>query len=127
MITSSLSPISETSWVRSSRTQGESSAFTRVQSCLPCRSTLFPTSISPCRAASLRSTGIASSRFPRMMSAFSIVWGSFETIFSFDASKKWIIRDGLNGTSRRGVGAPTQSGFPKSRGFRKRFSFEVDL
>jgi hypothetical protein len=44
--------------------------------------------------------------------------GTFATIFSFEKSRKWIIRDGLNGISVTGVGAPMASGFPKSRGFR---------
>jgi hypothetical protein len=61
------------------------------------------------------------------MSAFVRMSGSLPTIFSFDGSKKWIIRDGLNGMSRTGVGAPTQSGFPKSRGFRKGFSWRRSI
>jgi hypothetical protein len=44
--------------------------------------------------------------------------GSFAAIFSFDGSKKWIIRDGPNGTSRTGSGAPMARGFRKSRGLR---------
>jgi hypothetical protein len=53
------------------------------------------------------------------MSALAAVPGSFATIFSLDASKKWIIRDGGNGISRTGSGAPTQSGLKKSLGLRK--------
>jgi hypothetical protein len=45
--------------------------------------------------------------------------GTFAAIFSFDASKKWIIRDGFTGTSSTGSGAPIASGFAKSRGFLK--------
>src|SRR5919199_2968854 len=119
MTTSSLSPISVTSVVRSSSTHGESSAFTRVQSAVSPRSTSLPTLTSPSRAASLRSTGTASSRLPSTMSAFAAVSGSLATIFSFDASKKWIIRDGFTGISVTGAGAPTASGLRKSRGLRK--------
>src|SRR3954464_14075909 len=120
MITLSLSPISVTSVVRSSRTHGLSSALTRVHSWVSPKSVDLPTSTSPARAASLRSTGTASSRLPSTMSALAIVSGSFATIFSFEASKKWIIRDGGNGISRSGSGAPTQRGLKKSRGLRIR-------
>ncbi|GGN45174.1 hypothetical protein GCM10012285_28580 [Streptomyces kronopolitis] len=44
--------------------------------------------------------------------------GTFAAIFSLPGSKKWIIRDGRNGTSRTGVGAPTASGRKKSFGER---------
>src|SRR4051812_6793314 len=118
MITLSLSPISVTSVIRSSRAQGESRALTRVHSCVEPKSVSLPTRTSPSRAASLRSTGTASSRLPSTMSAFAIVSGSFDTIFSFEASKKWIIREGGNGISRTGSGAPTHSGLRKSRGAR---------
>src|SRR4051794_33914018 len=118
MITSSTSPISVTSVVRSSRTHGDSSELTRVHSCVSPSSTVLPTLTRPPRAASLRSTGTASSRLPSTMSALAIVSGSLATIFSFDASKKWIIRDGGNGISRTGSGAPTASGLKKSRGLR---------
>jgi hypothetical protein len=47
------------------------------------------------------------------------------TIFSFDGSKKWIIRDGVTGISVSGSGAPTASGFRKSRGLRKRELLQV--
>src|SRR5256885_575734 len=62
-----------------------------------------------------------SSRFdtPSTMSALAAVSGSFPTIFSLLGSKKWIIRDGLTGISVTGSGAPTASGFAKSRGLRK--------
>ena len=52
------------------------------------------------------------------MSALAIVSGSLATIFSLEASKKWIIREGGNGISRTGSGAPTASGLKKSRGLR---------
>ena len=38
------------------------------------------------------------------MSACLAMSGTFAAIFSFEASKKWIIREGLNGTSRHGLG-----------------------
>jgi hypothetical protein len=44
--------------------------------------------------------------------------GTFAAIFSFEASKKWIIRDGGNGISVTGSGAPSASGSKKSLGFR---------
>src|SRR4051794_37463005 len=119
MTTSSLSPISVTRVVMSSRTQGESSALTRVQSAVSPRSISWPTFTSPARAASLFSTAMASSRLPRTMSAFAAMSGSLPTIFSFEGSKKWIIRDGLTGISSTGSGAPTASGLRKSRGLRK--------
>jgi acyl dehydratase len=39
-------------------------------------------------------------------------------IFSFEKSRKWIIREGLTGISRAGSGAPMASGLRKSRGLR---------
>src|SRR5919108_1171129 len=118
MITSRRSPISPTRRSRSSSTQGDSSAFTRVHSAVPPRSTSRPTRTSPSRAASLRSAGTASSRLPSRMSVFAAMSGSFAAIFSFDGSKKWIIRDGLTGISSSGSGAPAASGLAKSRGLR---------
>ena len=117
MITSSLSPISVTSVVRSSSTQGLSSELTRVQSAVSPKSTSFATRTRPSRAASLLSTETASSRLPSRMSACFAMSGTFAAIFSFEASKKWIIREGLNGTSASGSGAPIASGLRKSRGF----------
>ena len=116
--TSSRSPIAATSWVRSSSTHGLSSAFTRVQSCVSPSSISEPTRISPSRAASLRSTGMASSRFPSRMSTCGAMSGALATIFSFEKSRKWIIREGRTGTSRIGSGAPIASGLKKSRGLR---------
>ena len=52
------------------------------------------------------------------MSACFARSGSFAAIFSFDGSKKWIMRDGLTGISRTGSGAPMASGLKKSRGLR---------
>jgi hypothetical protein len=45
--------------------------------------------------------------------------GTFAAMLSFDGSKKWIIREGVTGISRSGIGAPIASGLVKSRGFRK--------
>ena len=44
--------------------------------------------------------------------------GAFATIFSFEKSRKWIIREGLKGISGRGSGAPMASGLRKSLGLR---------
>ena len=41
------------------------------------------------------------------------------TIFSFEKSRKWIIREGLTGISRSGSGAPIACGWKKSLGFLK--------
>ena len=119
MITSSLSPISVTSVVRSSSTQGLSSELTRVQSAVSPKSVSFATRTRPSRAASLLSAGIASSRLPSRMSACWAMSGTLAAIFSFEASRKWIIREGLTGISSSGSGAPIASGLAKSRGFRK--------
>src|SRR3954465_15474598 len=118
MTTSSRSPISVTNVTRSSRTHGDSSALTRVHSGVPPRSASLPALTSPARAASLRSAGIASSRLPSRMSACLAISGTFAAIFSLLGSKKWIIRDGLNGISRSGSGAPMARGLKKSRGLR---------
>ena len=118
MITSSRSPISVTSVVRSSSTHGDSRLLTRVHSCVSPSSISLPTLTRPARAASLRSTGTASSRLPSRMSTVGAMSGTLATIFSFEKSRKWIIREGLNGISRIGSGAPIASGLPKSRGFR---------
>src|SRR5215212_5877676 len=116
MITLSCAPISVTSCVRSSSTHGLSRLFTRVHSCVSPNSTSLPTRIRPARAASLRSAGIASSRLPSRMSAWLAMSGTLAAIFSLEASKKWIIRDGGKGISRAGSGAPIASGLRKSRG-----------
>ena len=54
------------------------------------------------------------------MSVVAAMSGSFAAIFSFDGSKKWIIREGVTGISSSGSGAPTASGLAKSRGLRIR-------
>src|SRR3954447_20069485 len=118
MITSMRSPISATTWVRSSSTQGDSKEFTRVHSAVSPSSISRPTRISPARAASLRSTGTASSRLPRRMSTVGAMSGTLATIFSLEKSRKWIIRDGTTGISASGSGAPIASGWKKARGLR---------
>src|SRR3954471_15869298 len=118
IITSRRSPISVTTCVMSSSTHGDSSEFTRVHSCVSPSSISRPTRISPSRAASLRSTGTASSRLPSRMSTVGAMSGTFATIFSLEKSRKWIIREGLNGISRTGSGAPIASGLKKSLGLR---------
>ena len=82
-------------------------------------SMVLPTLTRPSRAASLRSTGTASSRLPSTMSALAIVSGSLATIFSLRRRR----RSGSSataGTGSRvtGSGAPTASGLKKSRGLR---------
>src|SRR3954469_13456137 len=118
MTTDSRSPISVTSVVRSSRPHGLSSALTRVHRAVSPRSTSRPTRTRPARAASLFSTAIAASGWPRRMSARWARSGSLPTIFSLLGSKKWIIRDGVTGISSGGSGAPTARGWAKSRGLR---------
>src|SRR5215213_3666527 len=118
MITSSFSPISVTTDVMSSSTHGDSSEFTRVHSCVSPSSISRPTRSSPSRAASLRSTGTASSRLPSRMSTVGAMSGTLATIFSLEKSRKWIIREGLNGISRSGSGGSMASGLKKSRGLR---------
>src|SRR5215218_3923138 len=118
MTTSMRSPISATILVRSSSTHGLSRAFTRVQRAASPRFISRPTLIRPSRAASLRSSGTASSRLPSRMSTVGAMSGTLATIFSFEKSRKWIIREGLNGISRSGSGASMASGLKKSRGLR---------
>src|SRR3954451_11922002 len=120
MITLSLSPISPTTCVRSSRTQGDSSELTRVHSCVSPSSISLPTLIRPARAASLRSTGTASSRLPSRMSTVGAMSGTFATIFSLEKSGKWIIREGRTGISRAGSGASIARGLKKTLGVRMR-------
>ena len=119
MITSSLSPISVTSWVRSSSTQGLSSELTRVHSAVSPKSESLAAWIRPSRAASLLSTVTASSRLPSRMSVCLAMSGALAAIFSLEASRKWIIREGLSGISRSGSGASIARGSKKSRGFLK--------
>src|SRR5205085_4699523 len=118
MTTSSLSPISPTSVVRSSRTHGDSRLLTLVHSAVSPKSISLPALTSPSRAASFLSTGTASSRLPSRMSTVGAMSGTFASIFSLEKSTKWIIRLGLNGISSTGSGAPIASGLAKSRGLR---------
>src|SRR3712207_4767804 len=118
IITSSRSPISVTSVVMSWSAHGDSSALTRVHSAQSPKSVSRATRTRPSRAASLRSTGTASSRLPSRTSQRAARSGSLAAIFSLAGSKKWIIRDGLSGISRIGAGAPMARGFVKSRGLR---------
>src|SRR6478735_10042050 len=118
--TSSTSPISVTNVTRSSSTQGDSSAFTRVHNGVPPRSAVLPTSTNPARAASFLSAATASSRLPSRTSAVRAISGTLARIFSFDGSKKWIIREGVTGISRTGSGAPMASGAKYERGLRIR-------
>ena len=53
------------------------------------------------------------------MSACFAMSGTLAAIFSFEASKKWIIREGRKGTSSTGSGAPIASGWANWRGFLK--------
>ena len=53
------------------------------------------------------------------MSVFSAMSPALATIFSFEKSRKWIIREGLTGISRSGSGAPIACGWKKSLGFLK--------
>ena len=53
------------------------------------------------------------------MSTCLAMSGTLAAIFSFEGSKKWIIREGRKGTSSTGSGAPMASGWAKVRGFLK--------
>ena len=53
------------------------------------------------------------------MSVCLAMSAALATIFSFEKSRKWIIREGLTGISRSGSGAPIASGWKKSLGFLK--------
>ena len=56
------------------------------------------------------------------MSTVGAISGTLATIFSLEKSRKWIIRDGLNGISTIGAGAPIANGLTKSRGLRTTLS-----
>ncbi len=120
MITSSLSPTSVTAAVRSSSAHGESRLFTRVQNWVAPKSLSLPTWTSPARACSLSLAGTPSSRLASSTSTVGMMSGTLPTIFSLEGGKKWIIRDGRNGISRTGSGAPRASGRKKSLGLRMR-------
>jgi len=53
-----------------------------------------------------------------MTSHFAAMLGALAAILGLLGSKKWIIRDGRNGISRTGSGAPMAMGLKKSLGFR---------
>ena len=78
----------------------------------------LPISTRPARAASLSLAGTPSSRLASRTSTVGAISGTLATIFGFDGGRKWIIRDGRNGISRTGSGAPTASGRKKSLGGR---------
>jgi hypothetical protein len=44
------------------------------------------------------------------MSVVVAISGALATIFSFEKSRKWIIREGVTGISSSGSGAPMASG-----------------
>ena len=44
------------------------------------------------------------------MSTLAAMSGTFATIFSLEKSRKWIIREGRNGISLSGLGAPIANG-----------------
>ena len=50
------------------------------------------------------------------MSVLVAMSAALETIFSFEKSRKWIIREGLTGISRSGSGAPIASGGEEGTG-----------
>jgi hypothetical protein len=52
------------------------------------------------------------------MSVLAAMSAALATIFSFEKSRKWIIREGATGISESGSGAPIASGLKKSRGLR---------
>ena len=91
--------------------------MTRVQSAVSPKSVALAIWIRPSRAASFRSAAIASSSLPSRMSACVAISGTLAAIFSFEGSKKWIIREGLTGISIGGWGAPMASGCANWRGF----------
>ena len=53
-----------------------------------------------------------------MTSHFAAMLGTLAAILGLLGSKKWIIRDGRNGISRAGSGAPIAMGLKKSLGLR---------
>ena len=61
---------------------------------------------------------MASSRLASRMSTVGAMSGTLPTIFGFCGGRKWMTRDGRNGMSRTGSGAPIASGRKKSFGGR---------
>ena len=118
MITSRASPASVTAATRSSRTHGESSELTRVHSWVSGWSQSLAISTSPARAFSFSEAGMASSRLASSTSTVGAMSGTLPTIFGLCGGRKWMTRDGRNGMSRTGSGAPIASGRKKSFGGR---------
>ena len=108
--------------LRSSSTQGDSRLLTRVHSWVSPRSISLPTRMSPSRAATLRSTGTASSRLPSRMSALGASSGPWPPSSRWRSRGSGSSATGRNSISRGGSGAPTASGLKKSRGFRTRIN-----
>ena len=104
MTTSSLSPISPTSRVMSSRNQGEFSALTRTHRPVEPKSVAFAMAMKPSRAAILASIGIASSRLPSTTSTWPASSPAFARTFSLCGGTKWIMRSSRDGSSRNGRG-----------------------
>src|SRR3990172_7351750 len=127
MTTASLSPISPTRCITSSRNQGLSRLFTRVHSWQSAKSSSRPSLARPSRAAILRSAAMASSRLPSSTSHFLASSGTFVAIFGLLASKKWIMREGSTGISRTGSGAPAARGLKKSLALRMGSALLVEL
>ena len=50
------------------------------------------------------------------MSTVGAMSGTFATIFSFEKSRKWIIREGLNGISRDRIGRADREGLEEVSG-----------
>jgi len=89
----------------------------RVQNCVGPKSVSRPIVTRPSREISLFSAFTASSRLPSSTSTCFAMSGILAAIFALLGSKKWIMREGLNGISVTGSGAPTARGLKKSRGF----------
>jgi hypothetical protein len=102
----------------SSRHHGESSELTRVHSWVSGVLHCWAISTRPARALSFSLAGMASSRLARRMSTVGAMSGTLATIFGMCGGRKWITRDGRNGMSRTGSGAPSASGRKKSFGGR---------
>src|SRR4051812_31123776 len=118
MITSRASPASVTAAITSSRTHGESSELTRVHSWVSGLSQLLAISTNPARALSFSDAGMASSRLASSTSTVGAMSGTLPTIFGLCGGRKWMTREGRNGMSRSGSGAPIASGRKKSFGGR---------
>ena len=78
------------------------------------RSQARPISTRPARAASLSVAGMASSRLASSTSTVGAIVADLGHHLRVGGGRKWIIRDGRNGISRSGSGAPRASGRKKS-------------